>query len=202
MKRIDHPVILTGKSVRLEPLSEIHFDDLVIIAAAPAIWENLPIDGTNKARLLSELKTALLHRANATQYPFVVIDTLTGKPIGSTRLIDIFPEHNKLEIGWTWYEPAYWGKGHNVECKLLLLRYVFEVLGVNRVQLKTRNTNMRSRAAIEKIGAKFEGILRKDRVAPDGQVRDTYLYSIIDEDWGEVEQRLLAMVSGRDAIAT
>lgn len=191
MKRIPHPVMLSGQLVRLEALSETHFDELIIAGEDAAIWENLPVNGAVPGKLRAELRNALLHRTAGTQYPFAVIDVATGKAIGSTRFIDIFPEHNKLEIGWTWYAPAYWGKGHNLECKLLLLRYCFETLELNRVQLKTRDTNARSRAAIEKIGGKFEGILRKDRIMPDGQVRDTYVFSIINDEWKETETALL-----------
>lgn len=192
MKRIAHPVVLTGKLVRLEPLSDAHFNDLIEAGNDARIWDNLPIRGDEPERLLSELRSALLHRTNHTQYPFTIIDLATGKPIGSTRFIDIFPEHNKLEVGWTWYAPAYWGKGHNLDCKLLLLRYCFEELQVNRVQLKTRDTNLRSQAAIEKLGAKFEGILRKDRLLTNGQVRDTYVFSIINDEWPEVAAALTA----------
>jgi RimJ/RimL family protein N-acetyltransferase len=194
MKRIEHPITLKGRLVRLEPLQESHFNELIAAAKDPLIWAMLPVDGTDPVKLQIELRNALLHRRTGTQYPFTVIDNASGLAIGSTRLIEIFPEHNKLEIGWTWYARDYWGKGHNLECKLLLLRYCFEVLAVNRVQFKTRDTNVRSRAAIEKIGARFEGVLRKDRVTSDGQVRDTYVFSIINDEWKQAETALLALI--------
>lgn len=198
MKRIEHPVTLTGRHVRLEPLQEHHFNDLIAAAKDPEIWKMLPFEGTDAVKLQAELRSALLHRVAGTQYPFAVIDQATDRAIGSTRLLELFPEHKKLEIGWTWYAREYWGKGFNLECKLLLLRYCFDVLGVNRVQIKTRDVNVRSRAAIEKIGATFEGVLRKDRVASDGQVRDTYLFSIINDEWKQVEAALTALTERAD----
>lgn len=194
MSRIQHPVLLEGALVRLEPLDERHFDSLIAVGKDPVIWENLPVDGTDSYQLLRELRTALLHRSNETQYPFTVIDTQSDRIIGSTRLMEIFREHRKLEIGWTWYDPAVWGKGHNLECKLLLLTYCFETLRYNRVQLKTRNTNKRSQAAIRKIGGVYEGSLRKDRIMPDGQIRDTAVFSIINDEWPEVKTRLSGLL--------
>lgn len=188
---IQHPVTLKGKLVRLEPLAENHFNELISIAKDARIWENLPVDGTDSAKLQTELRTALLHRSNGSQYPFVIIDNSTGKAIGSTRFLEIFREHKKLEIGWTWYDPAIWGKGHNLECKLLLLTYCFENLHLNRVQLKTRDTNKRSQAAIKKIGGVYEGLLRRDRIMASGQVLDTLVFSIIKEEWPAAKAALI-----------
>lgn len=198
MKRIEHPVTLAGQLVRLEPLQEHHFKELIAAAADREIWQMLPLDGTDAVKLQGELRNALLHRAAGTQYPFAIIDQATGNAIGSTRLLEIFPEHKKLEIGWTWYARQYWGKGYNPECKLLLLRYCFEVLGVNRVQIKTRDVNLRSQAAIEKLGARLEGVLRKDRISSDGQVFDTYVYSIISDEWKQVSAALTALCQQAD----
>jgi N-acetyltransferase len=197
MNWIKHPVNLESERVKLVPLHPEHFPALTEIARHRMIWEHLPLDGSNKTTLVSNLKTAILKRSTGEQYPFTVIDKATGKIFGCTRLFEIFPEHKKLEIGWTWYEPAYWGTGYNLEVKLLLLGYCFETLEANRVQLKTRNTNLRSQAAIQKIGAKLEGILRKDRIMPDGQVRDTVMYSIINDEWEDVKTNLLVLLEGK-----
>ena len=194
MAWIKHPVTLTGERVKLIPLQTEHLSDLTVIARNRDIWEHLPLDGSNEKALISNLKEAILKRAYGEQYPFVVVDLQKDRIFGSTRLFEMYPEHKKLEIGWTWYDPAYWGSGLNTECKLLLLTYCFETLGVSRVQLKTRNTNLRSQAAIRKIGAKFEGILRKDRIMPNGEVRDTVLFSITDDDWEEVKSNLMNMI--------
>ena len=190
MAWIQHPVTLVGRLVRLEPLAEHHFNELMAIGKDSGIWTNLPIDGTDPAKLQTELRSALLHRTNGTQYPFAIINHPTGAVIGSTRFLEIFREHKKVEIGWTWYDPAVWGAGYNLECKLLLLTYCFEILELNRVQLKTRDTNKRSQAAIRKIGGIYEGILRRDRVMPNGNVRDTVVFSLIKEEWPEAKAAL------------
>lgn len=195
MTWIQHPITLEGKRVKLVPLQQDHLPDLIQVARNRSIWEHLPLDGSDEKILAGNLKTAILKRAYGEQYPFTVIDKEKDRIYGSTRLFEIFPEHKKLEIGWTWYDPAYWGNGYNAECKLLLLTYCFEVLKANRVQLKTRNTNLRSQAAIKKIGAKFEGILRKDRIMLNGEVRDTIMFSIVDDEWEEVKAMLEGMIA-------
>lgn len=194
MFRIQHPVKLEGVHVSLVPLEEHHISGLVAAGADPRIWENLPLDGANPAKLQTELRNALLHRSSGTQYPFAIIEKGSGRLIGSTRLMELFPEHRKLEIGWTWYNPEMWGKAYNLECKLLLLGYCFETLSTNRVQLKTRDTNLRSQAAIKKIGGVLEGTLRKDRIMPDGNVRDTVVFSILDSEWESVKAQLVARI--------
>jgi len=191
---LHHPIHLSGTRVRLEPLNESHIPDLVALGSDPTIWTHLPFDGSNAAKLTRELGIALVNRVQGSQYPFAILEQESNRIIGSTRLFDIFPEHKKLEIGWTWYAKDAWGKGFNTECKLLLLRYCFETLQANRVQLKTRKTNLRSQAAILKIGASYEGLLRNDRVMPDGSIRDTMVYSIILEEWPKVESLLYALL--------
>ncbi|HAO28918.1 MAG TPA: N-acetyltransferase, partial [Chryseobacterium indologenes] len=122
--------------------------------------------------------------------PFVIRHKETRKLIGSTRFFEIYPSDKKLEIGWTWITKEYWGTTLNLECKLLLLTYCFEILKANRVQLKTKDTNFRSRKAIEKIGGIFEGILRKDRIQNDGTTRNAAYYSILDDEWEEAKVKI------------
>ena len=110
MSWIAHPLVLEGELVRLEPLLHEHIPGLVAAGSAPQIWTNLPMDGSNGVLLERELKNAILQRASGQHYPFAIIDRQSGGAIGSTRLFDLFPEHRKLEIGWTWYNPAYWGE--------------------------------------------------------------------------------------------
>ena len=190
MNWIQHPVILEGERVRLVPLDSAHFDELVQVAAQEQIWERMSINGADKDRITHHLKTALLKRAAGEQYPFTIIDKVHSKIIGSTMFHNIFPEHRKLEMGWTWYDPAYWRTGHNRECKLLLLTYCFEVLNTVRVQLQTDENNERSRTAILGIGATFEGTMRKERIRANGAYRNTAMYSIIDDEWAEVKAKL------------
>ncbi|MDR3682043.1 MAG: GNAT family protein [Flavipsychrobacter sp.] len=192
MNWIQHPITLTGNKVVLVPLDSSHFPALLEIARQESIWEFMAIDGSPD-KLLLELKAALLNRASGDQYPFAIIDRLKGNVIGTTRLMNIFHEHKKLEIGWTWYNPEYWGTGYNTECKLLLLTYCFETLAAVRVQLVAGEKNMRSRNAILKIGATYEGTMRKERARPDGTYRNTVMHSIIDDEWPDRKRKLEEM---------
>jgi RimJ/RimL family protein N-acetyltransferase len=196
MNWIPHPTILKGALTMLEPLAQAHFESLLRIGGQSEIWTHLPFNGTDAKKLEIELRSALLQRAQGLQYPFAILDRKTDTVIGSTRLFDLHPEHKKLEIGWTWYDPAWWGTGHNTDCKLLLFGFCFEVLQVNRIQLKTRDTNKRSQAAIQKAGGIFEGVLRCDRVMPDGAVRDTMVYSIIRDEWPLLKEQLRKRLAG------
>ncbi len=198
MNWIQHPVILQGKKVKLVPLENAHFGELLEVAKDEKIWEHISINGADGDRLLLHLKSAVLKRATAEQYPFTVIDVKTNKIIGSTLFHNIYPEHRKLEIGWTWYDPAYWRTGYNRECKLLLLTYCFETLKTVRVQLQTDENNHRSRTAILGIGATFEGILRKERIRANGVLRNTAMYSIIDDEWGRVKEDLSPALPKRE----
>ena len=178
---IEHPQVLTGKVVSLLPLEHSHFDELIALAGDNHIWQHYIFDASREEVFRKSLDEALLAREKRTQYPWVIVHKPTRKLIGSTRLMDIVPEHRKLEIGWTWLTPDYWGTGINEECKLLLLTYCFEALKTTRVLLKTDENNVRSRKAIEKIGGKFEGILRNDMIRENGTHRNSAYYSFIDK---------------------
>jgi len=127
--------------------------------------------------------------------PFATVLRSTGETIGSTTFMDIRPAHRGLEIGTTWIAKAHQGTKVNPEAKWLMLRHAFEKLDAERVQLKCDARNLQSQAAITKLGAKFEGRLRKHFVLPDGFVRDTMMYSIIREEWPEVNEQLLARLA-------
>jgi RimJ/RimL family protein N-acetyltransferase len=140
------------------------------------------------------LQGGLDDRDKGTQFPFVIYHKAHNKLIGSTRFIDIQPLHNKLEIGWTWLHPDYWASAVNFECKLLLLTFAFESLGVYRVQFKVDVLNMRSRKAVEKIGGIAEGILRNDMVRENGTKRNSVYFSIIESEWPETKKRITALI--------
>lgn len=183
---------LEGRLVRLEPLAERHREGLREAAERePAIhrYTVLPLLGFER---WFDLAVAATH-----EVPFVVV--AEGRPIGSTRFMSIDPDHLRVEIGWTWNEPAYWGTGANTDAKYLLLRHAFERCGLMRVQFKTDVRNERVRAALLGIGAQFEGISRRHMILADA-IRDSAWYAVVDDDWPQVkahlESKLAAVPTG------
>lgn len=190
MSWIKHPTILHGRNVDLLPLEESHFEELSLLAKDDRIWELYQSDCTDTNTFYSVYQDALLEREKGNCYPFVIVSKATGKLVGSTRFHTIKPKDRKVEIGYTWLHPDYWATGINTECKFLLLTFCFETLGTIRVQFQANEINMRSRKAIEKLGAQFEGVLRKDKIRDNGIVRNSAYYSIIDDEWEEVKINL------------
>jgi RimJ/RimL family protein N-acetyltransferase len=184
---------LDCENVGLIPLEPKHFDDLFSLAADKRIWEFYAVDFSNKEKLNDSLNMAIADREAGIQFPFVIINKANGKIIGSTRFLDIQPNHRKLEIGATWLSLEYWATAINPDCKLLLLEFCFEKLEAIRVQLKTDENNLRSRKAIQKIGCKFEGILRQDTIRDNGTYRSSAFYSILDNEWKATKAMLLKM---------
>lgn len=190
------PVTLTGRIVRLEPLSEAHVPDLTAVGLDPGIWQNMLYgDIDSGAKMLGFVRDLLRRQARGTDLPFAVIHLASGHAVGCTRYLDIQPEHRGVEIGGTWYGLAYQRTGVNTECKYLLLRHAFETWGCIRVQLKTDLRNERSQRAIERIGAVKEGVLRNHMTRPDGMIRHSVYYSIIDSEWPTVKMRLETMLA-------
>lgn len=188
-----HPVTLTGRRVRLEPLAEAHVPDLAAVGLDPDIWRYMLYgDIDNEEKMLGFVRDLLARQARGTDLPFAVISQESGRAIGCTRYLDIRPRDRGLEIGGTWYGRAYRRTAVNTECKYLLLRHAFEVLGCIRVQFKTDLRNERSQRAIERLGAVREGVLRNHMITPDGTVRHSVYYSIIDAEWPTVKARLEA----------
>lgn len=194
MNWIQHPVSLIGNNVSLIPLDESHFEHLIQLSKDQRIWQHYAIDGSDTIKLKISLESSLIERKSGIQYPFVIILKDGNKTIGSTRFLDIQPAHKKVEIGWTWLHPDYWGTTINLECKLLLLTYCFEELKAKRVQLKTDESNIRSRKAIEKIGGQFEGILRNDMIRDNGTNRNSAYYSIVDSEWEKTKFNLMKLL--------
>lgn len=178
--------------MRLEPLSEAHLSELLPQAQDETIWRYLPYGMLNtKERLLAHIQEMLAQQAVGQTVPFVVCHLPTGLAAGMTRYMEIRPAHRGLEIGGTWYGVAFQRTAVNTEAKLLLLTHAFEILGCIRVQLKTDSRNERSQRAIERLGAVREGVLRQHVIMPDGYVRDTIYYSILDREWPAVKAGLL-----------
>jgi RimJ/RimL family protein N-acetyltransferase len=190
------PVTLEGSRVRLAPLELTHVPALAEVGLDPAIWRWTLLRPTDEAGLRSWAETAIANRAAGTELPFVTLEAATGRPIGSTRYLNIVLEHRRLEIGWTWVAPAWQRTGANREAKLLLLRHAFDTLGCRRVEFKTDSRNERSRTALLGIGAQFEGIFRNHMVMPDGPMRHSAWYSVIDEEWPAVRERLERSLAG------
>jgi RimJ/RimL family protein N-acetyltransferase len=188
---IPHPTTLQGRLVDLFPLEEKHFDDLHAAAADKRIWEFYSGDWSVRETFNRVYNGTLKNREKGLEYPFVISLKANGKIIGSTRLMDIGAYDKRLEIGGTWYMPEYWATAINPDCKLALMTYSFETLKAKRVQLKTQHDNIRSRKAIEKVGGKFEGIIRKHMLKDDGTHRSSAMFSIIDDEWPEVKNNLI-----------
>jgi RimJ/RimL family protein N-acetyltransferase len=186
------PVVLTGRRVRLEPLSLAHLDGLAEVALQPEIWRFTIARPVDRAGLEAWLSAALASAATGIEQPFATIEIASGRPIGSTRYMSIAPEHRRLEIGWTWLAPFWQRSGANREAKLLMLEHAFETLGANRVEFKTDSLNERARAALLGIGATFEGVFRSHMIMPDGRLRHSAWYSVVTEDWPVVRARLYA----------
>jgi RimJ/RimL family protein N-acetyltransferase len=180
---------LIARPVRLEPLAEGHRADLARAADQAQIWEHMPIcasgDGFD-AWFDQALDVALAGR----EAVWAVRTSSDGALVGSTRYLAIEPAHRRLEIGHTWYSPRVWASQVNPACKLALLRYAFESLGCNRVELKTDNRNHRSQAAIAKLGAVREGVFCAHMVRRDGSLRDSVYFSIVWDEWPAVRARL------------
>jgi len=193
---IVEPVVLMGNYVRLEPLSEAHIPGLTIAGGDSSIWRYMLYGDVNSEEKMMEwVRDMLSRKAAGTDQPFVVIHLASGKVAGATRYMDIRPAHRGLEIGGTWYGMEYQRTPVNTECKYLLLRHAFEVLGCIRVQIKTDARNERSQKAIERIGAVREGVLRNHMILEGGIYRDSVYYSIIESEWMGVKERLEKMLA-------
>lgn len=200
-------VVLTGRHVRLEPLDYRHVDGLVAASAVdPSLYQWSPVP-QGKAAATTYVDTALAWRDAGTALPFATVRVDDGVVIGSTRFFDIErwawpPGHARhgrsapdaCEIGYTWLTRPAIRTAANTEAKLLMLAHAFETWKVLRVCLHTDARNQRSRAAIERIGGKFEGILRSHRMAADYIARDSARFSIIEVEWPEVKRRLGQLV--------
>lgn len=187
-------VTLTGSLVRLEPLGLEHLPGLAEVGLDPAIWRWTVARPSSEADLRAWLDTALEAAHEGRELPFATIDAKTDRPIGSTRYLNFVPEHRRVEIGWTWLATGAQRSGANREAKLLMLTHAFETWACRRVEFKTDSRNERSRAALLGIGASFEGIFRNHMVMPDGPMRHSAYYSVIDDEWPAVKARLEALI--------
>jgi N-acetyltransferase len=182
---------LEGEIVVVEPLAPEHEEGLWQAACDPKIWRWMPVNAIESRETFAAWFAEALARTEAElEQAFAIVDARTGTPIGSTRYLALRPEHRGLEIGWTWLTATAWGSGPNIDTKLLLLGHAFDKLGCMRVEFKTDAQNERSRAALEALPARFEGIFRKHMLVRDGALRDSAWYSVTDEEWPAVRENL------------
>lgn len=190
------PVVLFGDAVRIVPLDPDHAADLLAAGADPEIWRYMPIPQPNSlAEVRAWIDDAWKQAVTGGQVPFALVDPRTDRAVGSTRYLDIRREWRSLEIGWTWIAASMQRTAVNTEATYLLLRHAFHDLGAIRIQFTVDVRNLQWQQAVERIGAVKEGVLRKQRINHDGFVRDAVYYSILNEEWPAVEQRLLAMLT-------
>jgi RimJ/RimL family protein N-acetyltransferase len=190
---IVEPVTLSGKSVRLVPLTIDHVSALASVGLEPELWRLQPAPIATVDDMRGYVVKALEDQRRSVALPFAIVDQPTGQVIGSTRYLDIAPEHRRLEIGATWITSAHQRTAANTEAKLLLLTHAFETLGAIRVVFKTETLNERSRRALARIGAVEEGTFRKHLIASSGRPRDMVYFSILDTEWPAVKGRLAGL---------
>jgi RimJ/RimL family protein N-acetyltransferase len=189
------PVTLTGKFVRLEPLTEAHIQGLAEIGIGQNFWHFMLYgDMKTDADMRNWVLDILSRAGKGADLPFAVIDLASGRVAGATRYLNMVPKDRGLEIGGTWYGVDFQRTAVNTECKYLLMTHAFEKLHAIRVQLKTDLRNERSQKAIERIGAKREGVLRNHMILPDGYFRHSVFYSVLDTEWPDVKKNLEAMM--------
>jgi RimJ/RimL family protein N-acetyltransferase len=190
------PVTLEGATIRLVPMTLEHLGELTKAGAHEELWRWTATRADTPEGMEEYVASALRDREAGVARPFVTVEKGANRIIGSTRYGNIDRWNRKVEIGWTWITPAFQRTRANTEAKYLMLRHAFEAWNCIRVELKTDALNETSRAAILRIGAKFEGIFRQHMVTSTGRLRDTAYYSIIDSEWPEVRERLLEYLAG------
>lgn len=191
------PVTLTGSRVRLMPLAPEHCDDLVAAVRDGELWKLWYTTVPEPEQMGAEIERRLALQASGSMIPFAVVDPVSGRCVGMTTYMNIDRINRRVEIGSTWYARSFQRTGLNTEAKLLLLTHAFDTLQCIAVEFRTHIRNQQSRTAIERLGAKFDGILRNHSYAKDGTLRDTCVYSIIPAEWPDVRARLEAFLAKR-----
>lgn len=188
---------LQGQIVRLEPLAPEHHDGLRAVASPPEIWDHWSFNAGESDEAFDAWFGGAIEQARAGgDAHFATVLRSSGEPVGSTSFCEVHERDRGLEIGWTWLTPAAWGTGVNTEAKFLQLQYAFETLGCIRVQWDTYERNARSRAALTKLGATFEGVLRNYSIREaDGSRVSSAIYSVIDDEWPTVRANLVDRIA-------
>jgi RimJ/RimL family protein N-acetyltransferase len=183
-------VTLEGRGIRLEPLTPDHHDDLAAAASDGRLWELWFTSVPKPDQVATYIATALDGQQAGHMLPWAVRDLATDTIVGSTRYHDIVPAIDRVEIGYTWYAARCQRTHVNTTCKLLLLAHAFDAVKCDVVGLRTDNFNFASQRAIERLGAKKDGVLRHHQARRDGTVRDSVMYSILTTEWPDVKRHL------------
>lgn len=190
------PITLEGRFVRLEPLSLSHAAGLANAGDVEEIWTYVRTGSVRgEAQMSRHIEKLLADQSAGTDLAFAVVHRELQRPIGMTRYLGISRADRAVEIGGTWYEPAFWRTPVNTECKFLLLSHAFEREGAHRVQIKTDVRNTRSQRAIERLGAVREGVLREHLLLGDGHLRSSVFYSLLESEWPDARRRLQAALA-------
>jgi RimJ/RimL family protein N-acetyltransferase len=185
-----HPITLDGRGVRLEPLTQAHHAQLCEIGLDDELWRLTTTIIRTSEDMKEYIDAAVKDFSEGKTLPFAIIEKSTNKAVGSTRFGTIETTHRRVEIGWTWIARQWQRTFINTETKYLLLSHAFDTLRCIRVEFKTDSANSGSRRALIRIGAKEEGVFRNHMIMPDGRIRHSVYFSIIDSEWNEVKREL------------
>ena len=185
------PVTLQSQRVNLEPLEQRHCNDLVEAVKDGALWTLWYTSVPSPEGMQAEIERRLALQAAGSMLPFTVIDNMNGRAVGMTTYMNVDAKNRHVEIGSTWYRRSVQRTALNTQCKLMLLTHAFETLDCIAVEFRTHAFNHQSRKAIERLGAKLDGVLRNHQIASNGTLRDTYVYSIIASEWPTVKANLV-----------
>ena len=188
------PLVMRHNGVRLEPLALSHEDGLRAAAADGELWKLRITSVPEPHETRAYIETALKMRADGNRFAFAVVDDATGTVLGTTRDHDILPAVKRVEIGWTWYRKSVQRSHVNTIAKLLMMGHAFDQLGCNVVGWRTDNYNFASQRAIERLGAKKDGVIRGHALRRDGTIRDTVMYSMRSGEWPEARAQLLYLL--------
>ncbi len=189
------PIVLEGQHVRLEPLTPDHTESLVAAARDGELWNSDVTVVPSPQSIHSYMEAALLGLQRGSELPFAIVRKATGVVVGTTRFYEIQPADRRAAIGYTWLATSAQRTPINTEAKLLLLQHAFDDWGCVRVEFITDVLNQQSRAAILRLGAKQEGILRNHMIMPSGRIRDSVFFSVIAEEWPDVKAKLEAKLN-------
>ncbi|MEK4079715.1 GNAT family N-acetyltransferase [Solibacillus sp. FSL K6-1126] len=184
-------IIVENDIVKIRPVQMSDIEAIANAANDERIWEHMSVTLLTQEAVENYIENAIKEREKGISYMFAVIEKKTDNIVGCTSFLDISFPHKRLEIGATWYNPTVWRSAINTNCKFLLFQYCFEVLNLNRIQIKTGHENYRSQKAIERIGAIKEGVLRNHMIRKEGTIRHTIMYSVIVEDWEKLKTRFI-----------